>query len=111
MVKGILASYNGKVVSSLQGLEDCEGSSRLFVVVPHNFRGRDCPDISNYGSVSIVTEWWIEACMHKGRFVEPSEGFVYSTFEEFPLEGMGGMIDWRWILANTDKGSMGWKFA
>lgn len=97
MVKGILASYNGNIISSFRDLENYENSSRLFVVVPHNLRRRDCPDISNCGSVSIVTEWWIEACMHKGRFVEPSEGFVYSTFEEFPLEGMGSLIDWRGI--------------
>lgn len=110
MVKGILASHNGNIISSLQDLKKYEGSSRLFVVVPHNLRRRDCPDISNYGSVSIVTEWWIEACMHKRKFVEPFEGFVYSTFEEFPLEGMGSLIDFR-ILANIDKGSMCWKFA
>lgn len=95
MIKNILTSYDGNLVPSLRDLKNLEGSSRLFIVVPHNLRGRDCPDISNFGSVSIVTEWWVEACMHKGRFVEPSEGFVYSTFEEFPLEGISNLIDWR----------------
>lgn len=106
MIKTILTSFDGNIVSSLQDLKNYEGSSRLFVAVPHNLRARDCPDISNYGSISTVTEWWIEACMHKGRFVEPSEGFVYSAFEEFPLGGMGALIDWKCILANMDKDSM-----
>lgn len=92
-------------------MKNFEDSARLFVVVPHNFPERDCPDVSNFGSISTVTEWWIEACMHKGRFVEPSEGFVYSTFEEFPLEGINGLIDWKRILANMYKDSMDWKFA
>lgn len=91
-IQNILTSYDGNIVSSLQDLKNFGDSSRRFVVVPHGLRKRDCPDISDLDGVSIVTEWWVEACMHKGRFVEPSEGFVYSPFKEFPLEGTSNLV-------------------
>jgi DNA replication regulator DPB11 len=97
-LQNILTSYDGDIASSLQGIKGFENSSRQFVVVPHNLRKRDCPDISGFGGVSTVTEWWIEACMHKGKFVEPSEGFVYSPFEEFPLEGTSGLTKLNFLL-------------
>lgn len=70
-------------------------------MVPHTLRKRDCPDISDLSMVMIVTEWWIEACMYKNRFIEASEGFVYSPFEEYPLEGMGSLIDRRWDFSRS----------
>lgn len=84
----ILISYDANIVSSFQALKNFRDSSRLFVVVPVSMRKRDCPDVSNIGDVSIVTEWWIEACMHKSRLVEPSEGFTFSPYDDYPLEGM-----------------------
>ncbi|KAH8144935.1 uncharacterized protein LAJ45_11056 [Morchella importuna] len=73
------------------GLGLCIGTSRLFVVVPATMRKRDCPDFSSIEDVLIVTDWWLEACMHKSILLEPSDGFTYSPFEEFPLEGFKGM--------------------
>lgn len=84
----ILLSYDANIVSSTQALNCLQGTSRLFVVVPATMRKRDCPDFSSIEDVLIVTDWWLEACMHKSILLEPSDGFTYSPFEEFPLEGI-----------------------
>lgn len=78
-------------------------------MVPHTLRKRDCPDISDFSMVMIVTEWWVEACMYKNKFIEASEGFVYSPFEEYPLEGMGSLIDRKWDFSRSANVRLGFE--
>jgi DNA replication regulator DPB11 len=84
-VRDVLVSRGARIANTLEDLGNYRHSSRLVIVVPHTTRERDCP---KFPGTEVVTEWWIEVCLYKDRFVEPSEDFTNSPFEEFPLEGI-----------------------
>ncbi|KAL7270581.1 protein kinase activating protein dpb11 [Rhizina undulata] len=91
-IREYLIPHGAKFTSSIQELRALGGlTSRLLLVVPHNLKKQDYPDVSDDFEINIVTEWWIEACLYGKCFIEPSALFTYSPIENFPLEGFKGM--------------------
>ncbi|PWW79576.1 hypothetical protein C7212DRAFT_275838 [Tuber magnatum] len=87
-VRSVLLSHDAAIVSKLEDLESCRESSRLIIIASHTISKPDCPE---FPGAEVVTEWWLETCLHESRFAEPSEHFTNTPFEEFPLTGLGGM--------------------
>ncbi|CUS11374.1 unnamed protein product, partial [Tuber aestivum] len=87
-VRSVLSSHDATVVSKFEDLESYRESSRLIIIVSHTISKPDCPE---FPGAKVVTEWWLETCLYESRFVEPSEHFTNTPFEEFPLTGLWGM--------------------
>ncbi|CUS06856.1 unnamed protein product [Tuber aestivum] len=87
-VRSVLSSHDATIVSKLEDLESYRESSRLIIIVSHTISKPDCPE---FPGAKVVTEWWLETCLYESRFVEPSEHFTNTPFEEFPLTGLWGM--------------------
>jgi DNA replication regulator DPB11 len=84
-VRSVLMSHDARIVPTLENLEDYRHASNLIIIVPHTTHKRDTP---KFPGAEVVTEWWVEACLYKRRYVQPSENFTNMPFEEFPLEGI-----------------------
>ncbi|KAG0129151.1 BRCT domain-containing protein [Tuber indicum] len=87
-VRSVLLSYDATIVSKIEDLESYRESSRLIIIVSHTISKPNCPEFSG---AEVVTEWWLETCLHESRFAEPSEHFTNTPFEEFPLAGLERM--------------------
>ena len=80
-----MLSHDATIVSKIEDLESYRESSRLIIIVSHTISKPNCPE---FPGVEVVTEWWLETCLHESRFAEPSEHFTNTPFEEFPLTGV-----------------------
>ena len=67
-------------------------ASTSFMVVPHDKpldvlkRGT-----SPTGAYTLVTEWWIERCLHRKRLVDPEQDVTSTPFASFPIPGFQGL--------------------
>jgi len=84
-VRSVLLSYDAAIVPKIEDLESYRESSRLIIIVSHTISKPNCPE---FPGAEVVTEWWLETCLHESRFAEPSEHFTNVPFEEFPLAGV-----------------------
>ena len=59
-----------------------------YILVPHTSSERDIPSTPDPDSQpTVVTDMWIERCLHKKAFVNPKDNVTNSPFQ-FPVPGM-----------------------
>ncbi|KAH6680556.1 BRCT domain-containing protein [Halenospora varia] len=64
----------------------------LLMIVPHNLPVSQHPEVPKSDSViEVVTEWWVERCLHHKKFMPPAEHVVGRPFPVFPIEGFKTM--------------------
>ncbi len=85
-----LIAHDARMAPSPDKLDSMSSSDALtaYMVVPHDkpakaFKGKT--PLS--GSCSLVTEWWIERCLHRKRLVDPDQDVTSRPFADFPIEG------------------------
>ncbi|KAL8371141.1 hypothetical protein RB595_001134 [Gaeumannomyces hyphopodioides] len=81
-------SLGGLTVSTLEELAAVQAvgpSAHRILIVPQESQPETHPQPPN--GVEIVTEFFIEQCMHKRRFCPPSEHVIGRPFPRFPIAG------------------------
>ncbi|OAA40983.1 BRCT domain-containing protein [Metarhizium rileyi] len=93
VLEDTIATLGGSVVSSLREVAACRQTapSRCFLVVPQTSRPESHPRVP-YDNVEIVTEFYIERCLHNKRFFSPGEHVLGRPFPQFPIPGFSDLI-------------------
>lgn len=59
-----------------------------FLVVPHDVE----PDLTSLpdaaGAMSIVTNWWVERCLHGKYLVDPADSVLCEPFNKLSVSSM-----------------------
>ena len=66
-------------------LEPTAPDSEL-VIVPHTSSDYDIPSTPNPSTQKVVTDFWVEKCLHKKKFVDPTTSITNVPFK-FPITG------------------------
>ncbi|TAQ90234.1 hypothetical protein B7494_g1432 [Chlorociboria aeruginascens] len=67
-------------------------TDRLFMIVPHSLPVVEHPKLPQSDPIEIITEWWVERCLHHKKFMEPRDHVIGRPFPTFPLDKFGEMI-------------------
>ncbi|KAL6709197.1 protein kinase activating protein dpb11 [Coniothyrium glycines] len=64
-----------------------------FLVVPHDAQA-DLTDFSDRAGslLNLVSNWWVERCLHTKRLVDPADSVLNRPFEKLSIAGFSGMI-------------------
>ena len=85
-----LRSHNAEIVSSLDNFsrQAIPGEDEAtFLVVPHTCSEQDIPSTPDTVSkLVVVTDMWIELCLHRKRYVHPQANLTSSPFR-YPIPG------------------------
>ncbi|KAF3026787.1 hypothetical protein E8E14_014879 [Neopestalotiopsis sp. 37M] len=87
-----LTSHDGVVASSMSDLASGahqEPQDQRFLVVPQTSQPDSHPIIP--GGVHIVTEFYIERCIHGRRLFHPNDHVLGRPFPRFPVSGFDGL--------------------
>lgn len=87
-LKDAVVPHDGTVLGSLDDLEGASYLSWRLVVVPREKRLAEYPYIPEDYEVTVVTEWWLETCLHHQKFVMPMGDFTTMPIEEFEVDGL-----------------------
>jgi hypothetical protein len=86
-----VASLGGLICHSLDEVTSTSGAqlAHRFLIVPQT----STPDTQPKppGNVHIITEFYIERCLHKKYFFDPSQHVIGRPFPVFPIAGFEGM--------------------
>ena len=92
VLHGHVVSNGGDTSEALDNMHLCNENHHTFLVVPSEMPLSEHPDLSdNTAPMQIVTEWWIERCLHHKQFSEPSEHVIGRPIPHFPLQSFRGM--------------------
>ncbi|KAI9788652.1 MAG: hypothetical protein M1835_002157 [Candelina submexicana] len=89
-----LHSHGGALATSLDQLScpvQTAGEPKAYLVVPHDFSAAQIPKFSHTGTC-IVTEWWIEQCLHRKSWINPTQSVLSNPFSQFPIPAFDGMV-------------------
>lgn len=79
-----LSSHGARLISSLS--EFSEGNA--YLLVPHSTHKIEIYGVHEKGyKPQAVTDLWIERCLHRKRFVDPSENIMSTPLQCFPITG------------------------
>lgn len=91
---GAVLPHDGEMVGGLQELGTATAFAWKFVVVPRTTRIGNCPKIPE--DATMVTEWWLESCLHYQKLVPPTGDFTTMPIEEFEIQGVWTRAAGRW---------------
>ncbi|PQE15681.1 BRCT domain-containing protein [Rutstroemia sp. NJR-2017a BBW] len=90
-----LLAHDGEVLQSDKDLIESSVESPLkrhFMIVPYDLPANKYPELPESGSqIEIITDWWVERCLHHKQFMEPSTHVIGRPFPSFPIEGFGDL--------------------
>ena len=82
---------DGEVVNSADELIlrlDTTPLIRLFRIVPHDLPVHQHPPLLESGAtIQTVTVWWLERCLHRKEFLDPTDHVIGKPFPVFPIDG------------------------
>lgn len=79
-----LLSHGASLISSPSEFPQ----SNAYLLIPHTTHKVDTRSIFQNGhNPQVVTDLWIERCLHRKRVVEPSENVMNTPLEHFPIAG------------------------
>ncbi|KAK2798625.1 hypothetical protein FQN50_008783 [Emmonsiellopsis sp. PD_5] len=84
-----LLSRDAKIVPSrkaLVGNTPADNSSNMYILVPYNLPRSKIPSIDDFeDELEIVTDLWIEKCLHNNSLVPPEAHITSTPFPKFPI--------------------------
>lgn len=80
-----VSSLGGTVVGSLADITTPEGMIRRFVIVPQSADQKSIPLLPD--GVDLITECFIERCLHRKTLLDPRHHVIGRPFPVFPIEG------------------------
>lgn len=94
VLEDTIATLGGFVASSLREVAtprtQMEEAHR-FLVVPQTSHPDSHPEMQ-YDNVEVVTEFYIERCLHNKQFFSPGEHVLGRPFPLFPIPGFSGLV-------------------
>lgn len=94
VLEDTVASLSGAVASNLRDAAtrpDAGEPVHRFLVVPQSSQPDSHPDMGNF-ELHIVTEFYIEKCLHARRFFRPDEHVLGRPFPLFPIPEFSELI-------------------
>ncbi|KAK0388364.1 hypothetical protein NLU13_4609 [Sarocladium strictum] len=85
-----IASLEGSIVSSLSALSKSLDSSFRFLIVPQSSQPDTHPTLPD-GDIHIITEFYIEKCLHNKQFFDPRDHVIGRPFPAFPIPELAAM--------------------
>ncbi|CRK12976.1 hypothetical protein BN1723_009886 [Verticillium longisporum] len=84
-----IASLGGTICNTLQQLLDARGPSAFqrFLVVPQSSQPETHPQLPSDAYIDIVTEFFVERCLHNKTLCQPSDHVLGRPFARFPVDG------------------------
>ncbi|KAH8599974.1 BRCT domain-containing protein [Bisporella sp. PMI_857] len=64
-------------------------ATRLFRIIPSSIVEHENEDVAS--NIEVVTEWWVERCLHNKTFLEPSSHVIGRPFPKFPIKEFNDM--------------------
>ncbi|OAX78567.1 hypothetical protein ACJ72_07122 [Emergomyces africanus] len=89
-----LLSRGAQIVSTLKALvEDVPiTGSGMYILVPHNLPRSEIPSIDDFVvEPEIVTDLWIEKCLHNNSLIPPEAHITSTPFPKFPIPAFQGL--------------------
>ncbi|PGH03559.1 DNA replication regulator DPB11 [Blastomyces parvus] len=89
-----LISRDAQIVSSLNELaRDIPATGpAMYILVPHNLPRSELPSIDDFViEPEIVTDLWIEKCLHNNALVPPEAHITSTPFPKFPIPAFQGL--------------------
>ena len=85
IIANVIRSFGGRCCASLDEAVALNGSeiTHRFLVVPQNSQPDTHPLVPD--GFAIVTEFYLEKCLHKKRFFDPKEHVLGKPFPVFPM--------------------------
>lgn len=80
-----VSSLGGLVVGSLSDVSASEEMIRRFVIVPQSADQKSLPLLPH--GVDLITECFIERCLHRRALLDPKDHVIGRPFPVFPIEG------------------------
>ncbi|POS76274.1 subunit of DNA polymerase II [Diaporthe helianthi] len=80
-----VSSLGGFVVGSVADITKPEGMIRRFVIVPQSADQKSIPLLPD--GVDLITECFIERCLHRKALLDPRDHVIGRPFPVFPIEG------------------------
>ncbi|TEY36359.1 hypothetical protein BOTCAL_0556g00010 [Botryotinia calthae] len=84
-----LVAHDGKVLRNESDLSAPNSRKRSYIIVPSHLSPSKYPN--NSSEVEIITDWWVERCLHLKKYLEPKEHVLGRPFPKFPIEGFSGL--------------------
>ena len=83
-----LYSHDAEILSDMTQLSHTSEttSESELIIVPHTSSNSDIPPTPNPSAQEIVTDFWVEKCLHRKEFVDPSSSITNAPFQ-FPIPG------------------------
>ncbi|KAL1955407.1 hypothetical protein VTO42DRAFT_8563 [Malbranchea cinnamomea] len=96
ILRSHLLSHDARIVSSLQELLDTStnpSGTGIYILVPYNLPRSQMPSIDEDTEPhpEIVTDMWIEKCLHSHSFVPPESHITSTPVPRFPIPAFQGM--------------------
>lgn len=80
-----VSSLGGLVVGSIADITTAEGMIRRFVIVPQSADQKSIPLLPD--GVDLITECFIERCLHRKALLDPRDHVIGRPFPVFPIQG------------------------
>ncbi|WEW61119.1 DNA helicase [Emydomyces testavorans] len=90
ILKTHLLSRDGEIVPSINELSKIDGGedNKQYILVPYNLPQSDIPSTADSeDDIEIVTDMWIEKCLHSNSFVPPEAHTTSTPVPKFPIPG------------------------
>ncbi|KAB8295906.1 hypothetical protein EYC80_008727 [Monilinia laxa] len=84
-----LVAHDGKVVQRESDLDPSNSRRRNYLILPSHLQSSKYPTFSS--EVEVITDWWVERCLHLKKYLEPKEHVLGRPFPKFPIEGFSGL--------------------
>ncbi|OTA99357.1 hypothetical protein M426DRAFT_325221 [Hypoxylon sp. CI-4A] len=86
VVHNHILSHDGRISHSLEDLASAneEPSDRRYLIVPQASQPDTHPQLP--GGIQIITEFYIERCVHSKTLLEPTDHVLGQPFPRFPIE-------------------------
>lgn len=84
-----LIAHDGKVLQNESELSAPNSRKLTYMIVPSHLPPSKYPNLNS--EVEIITDWWVERCLHLKTYLEPKEHVLGRPFPKFPIEGFNGL--------------------
>ncbi|KAK2748135.1 hypothetical protein FQN57_001259 [Myotisia sp. PD_48] len=91
ILESYLLAHDATVSPSLDDLLKSNDGDRTFMLVPFDLPQQNVNSQDEEDELEIVTDMWIERCLHGQTFVPPEAHITSTPFPKFPISAFQGM--------------------
>ena len=89
MLQGHLRSHNAELIQDIEQLSPSCANENGYLLVPQGIAFNDIPNAPQGAKQPVVvTDMWIERCLHRKEIVDPKANVTSYPFPKSPISGM-----------------------